>query len=443
MRKFEKDEIIAMLQNLNKENLDELVKHVHPVDILEAVTDREDIHALLHGLPKELVAEIFEEADENDQIRLLQQFSDKEKSEILSSMASDEVADLVNEVDDERKNYVIGLLDTQSRNDVEKLLKYDEDTAGGIMTTEFLAIYEDKTIESTLKYIRNETDAETTYYLYVINRNYQLKGVVTLRDIVSNELTTQISDILNPNVISVHYSVDQEEVAQTFEKYGFMLMPVVDDDNHMIGVITVDDILEIMVEETTEDIHRMAGIDKEEKVDGSIRDSIKSRLPWLVVNLVTAILASTVIDMFSDTISRIVALSAVMTIISGMGGNAGTQTLTIIIRGMSLGEVDKENAIRILLKEITVGLATGAVIGVFVAGIAMFYEFNPVFGLIAAIAMLLNMICAAIAGYMVPVILNKLKIDPALASGVFVTTFTDVLGFFFFLGLATIAMPYL
>lgn len=443
MREMKSEHIIEVLKNPKDEKLKNLINHVHPADILEAIIDHEDMYALLKQLPKAFIAEIVEEAEEEDQIRILQQFTSEEKSGILNAMASDDVADLIDELAEDRKGYVIGLLDRENRQDVEKLLKYGSETAGGIMTTEFLAIYEDKTIESALKYIRSETDAETTYYLYVIDRAYHLKGVVTLRDIVSNELTVRIKDIMNPNVISVHYSQDQEEVSRRFEKYGFMLMPVIDDENRMIGVITVDDILEIMVEETTEDIHRMAGINKEEKVDGSILDSVKSRLPWLIVNLVTALIASSVIDLFSDTISKIVALSAVMTIISGMGGNAGTQTLTIIVRGLSLGEVDKENAVRILVKEIVVGLATGIVIGIFVAAIAMFYEFNPLFGLVAAIAMLLNMLCAAIAGYAVPIILEKVKIDPALASGVFVTTFTDVLGFFFFLGLATVAMPYL
>lgn len=446
MTEIRSEEIIEILNNADSANCDtihDLVNHVHPADVLEAIIDRRDIHDLLKTLPKPFVAEIIEEADEEEQIKILQHFTSEEKSEILNAMSSDDVADLIAELAVDRKSYVIGLLDKETRKDVEKLLKYDSETAGGIMATEFLAIYEDKTIDSALKYIRGETDAETTYYLYVIDRAYHLKGVVTLRDIVSNEMSTQIKDIMNPNVISVHYSEDQEEVSRLFEKYGFMLMPVIDDENHMIGVITVDDILEIMIEETTEDIHRMAGINKEEKVDGSISDSIKSRLPWLIVNLITALLASAVIALFSDTISKIVALSAVMTIISGMGGNAGTQTLTIIVRGISLGEVDKDNAIRILIKEVAVGLATGIVIGIFVAVIAMFYEFNPLFGLIAAIAMVLNMLCAAIAGYAIPIILNKLKIDPALASGVFVTTFTDVLGFFFFLGLATVAMPWL
>lgn len=443
MREIKLEEIIEMLKTANNETILDLVNHVHPADILEAIIEREDIHDLLIPLPKAFIAEIIEEADEEEQIKLLQKFTNEEKSEILNSMASDDVADLIDELAADKKSYVIGLLDQETRRDVEKLLTYDSETAGGIMTTEFLAIYEDKTIDSTLKYIRSETDAETTYYLYVIDREFHLKGVVTLRDIVSNEMTTQIKDIMNPNVISVTYSEDQEEVSRMFEKYGFMLMPVIDDENHMIGVITVDDILEVMVEETTEDIHRMAGINKEEKVDGSIAASIKSRLPWLIVNLMTALLASAVIDLFSDTISKIVALSAVMTIISGMGGNAGTQTLTIIVRGLSLGEVDKENAMRILVKEVAVGLATGTVIGIFVAAIAMFYEFNPLFGLVAAVAMVLNMLCAAIAGYAVPILLERFKIDPALASGVFVTTFTDVLGFFFFLGLATVAMPYL
>lgn len=443
MKKLTNDKLIEQLRNINGNSVEEIINHIHPADILEAIHEREDIHDLLISLPKNFIAEIFEEADEDEQMILLRQFSDEEKSEILSSMASDELVDLVNEVEEDRKEYVMGLLNRESRAEVEKLLQYNEETAGGIMTTEFLAIYEDKTIESTLKYIRNETDAETTYNLYVVDRDYYLKGVVTLRDIVTSELTTQMKEIMNPNVISVQADVNREDVAQLFEKYGLMLMPVVDSANRMIGIITVDDILEVMVEETTEDIHRMAGINKEEKVDGSIIDSIKSRLPWLIVNLITALIASAVIDMFSDVIAKIVALSAVMTIISGMGGNAGTQTLTIVVRGLSLGAIDKKNALHILRKEIFVGLATGVVIGIFVAIIAMFYEYNPIFGLVAAVAMLLNMLCAAISGYIVPIALSKLKIDPALASGVFVTTVTDVLGFFFFLGLASVALPFM
>lgn len=423
--------------------ISELENFVHPADILEAIIDRDDLHELLMKFPKTLIVQIMEEAEEETQLRILEHFSDDEKSEILNEMSRDEVVDLVGELEEEQQEEVIELLDEDAREEVEKLLTYDSDSAGGIMTTEFIAVYEDMTMDDVISYIRKNTDAETIYYLYVVDREQYLKGVVTLRDIVCQPSETLVKSIVRPNVISIHYNMDQEEVSRMFEKYGFMLMPVVDDHNHMIGVITVDDILDVMEEEMTEDIHRLAGINKEEKVDGSIANSVKSRLPWLIVNLITAVLASTVIDLFSETISKIVALSAVMTIISGMGGNAGTQTLTIVIRGLSLGEIDKENAKRILGKEIGVGLIAGTVIGIFVAGIAMYYEFNPIFGLVAGIAMILNMLCAAVAGYAIPIILNKIHIDPALASGVFVTTVTDVLGFLFFLGLATLVMPYL
>ena len=221
------------------------------------------------------------------------------------------------------------------------------------------------------------------------------------------------------------------------------MMPVVDKENKILGVITIDDILEVIKEEASEDIHHMAGLAKEERVDGTIGDSIKSRLPWLIINLLTALLASTVIDLFQSTISQVVALSAVMTIVSGMGGNAGTQSLTIIVRGLSLGELTKENARKVLMKELVVGLVNGLVIAVFVSILALYYEFNIMFGLIAGIAMILNMIMANFSGYLVPVVLEKMNVDPALASGVFVTTVTDVLGFLFFLGLASMFMQYL
>ena len=187
----------------------------------------------------------------------------------------------------------------------------------------------------------------------------------------------------------------------------------------------------------------MGGVNKEEKIDGTVLESVRSRLPWLVINLFTALLASSVIARFEGTISKIVALSAVMTIISGMGGNAGTQSLTMVVRALSLNEIDKDNARSILIKELLAGLLNGIAIGAMVAGIALFYYFNPWFGLIAGLAMILNMVCAALSGFLIPIILEKMHIDPALASSVFVTTVTDCLGFFFFLGLATIAMPLL
>lgn len=437
------EEIVSILEDGQYEAMQELVEHVHPVDILTAVHEREDARQLLDKLPTELLADIVDEEEVEDKYQLLMLFSKRKQAEILNCMASDELADLLNELEDAKQNELLKLLRKDNREEAQELMKYDSETAGGLMATEFLAIYEHKTVLETIQYLRKEVDAETTYYLYVIDKQRHLKGVVSLRDIITSDFEVKIQEILNPNVIVLFAQQDQEEVARQFDKYGFLLMPVVDNDHRLIGVVTVDDVIEVITEEATEDIHHLAGINKEEKVDGTLFESVKSRLPWLCVNLVTAILASSVINLFSDTISKIVALSAVMTIISGMGGNAGTQSLTIVVRGLSLGEVDKENAMQILRKETGVGLVTGIVIGIFVSLIALYYEFNPMFGVVAGVAMILNMICATLAGYSVPLILQRMKIDPALASGVFVTTVTDVLGFFFFLGLATLAMPYL
>lgn len=443
MEKTDFSKIIEILKSGTSEELQELVEKVHPADILEAVEDREDAHELLEKLPVDIVADVIDEAEEEDKYELLEDFPKTQQKRILNQMSSDEIADLVNQLEGPDKEEILSQLNKENRKDVDHLLRYDDECAGGIMTRDFLALYEHKTVLETLNYLRKEVDSESPYYLYAIDRQNHLKGVVSLRDIVVSDFDKEIADILNPNVMSVHVSEDQEEVAHTFEKYNFLLMPVVDDENHLLGIITVDDIIDVIIDESTEDIHKMAGINKEEKVDGSLWASVKSRLPWLVVNLLTAIFASSVIDLFSDTIAKIVALSAVMTIISGMGGNAGTQSLTIVVRALSLGEIDRDNAKRILFKEIGVGLFTGLVIGIFVALVAMYYEFNPIFGIIAGVAMVMNMICATFAGYSIPIILKKLHVDPALASAVFVTTVTDTLGFFFFLGLATLFIPYL
>lgn len=220
-------------------------------------------------------------------------------------------------------------------------------------------------------------------------------------------------------------------------------MPVVDEKEKLLGIVTADDIMEVIKDESTEDIHRLGGIDEEEKVDGTLRESIKSRLPWLMVNLLTALLASAVVGIFEGTISQVVTLATFMPIVTGMGGNAGTQTLTIIVRGIALGELTGENAKRILKKEILVGFTTGIAIGAAIAVIGYLWERNFMFGIVIGTAMILNMVVATIAGFIVPVILKKVNVDPALASAVFVTTVTDVLGFFFFLGLATIFISYL
>ena len=440
-----KEELRNFLLHATDEQLAEMIEFIHPVDILEVIHEyKEDEDVIMKRLPSEILAEIVDEEEDEEKYGLLSHFSDTEQMVILEEMSSDEITDLVSVLDEAESEDVLSKMNVEDRQEVRELLSYDADTAGGLMATEFISLSQHMSVLQTLEYLQKAAqDAEMAYYLYVVDQSNVLTGVVTLREIVAHSFDTLIRDIANPNVISVPASTDQEEVARIFSKYSFLMMPVVDEHAHILGVITVDDVMDIIEEENTEDIHRLAQINEEEKVDGSLIESLKSRLPWLLINLLTAFLASSVVAVFSGTIEKVVALAAVNPIIAGMGGNAGTQSLTIVVRGIALGELTGDNARRVFFKEFGVGILSGVSIGLVVALICGVMQQNPIFGLVVGLAMLLNMAFATIAGYAVPVILKKINVDPALASSVFVTTVTDVLGFFFFLGLATLFLPYL
>ena len=437
--------LTELLLNGNIDEINKLIQFIHPTDILVAISQYEgDKIKLFQKLSPSVIADIIDDADDEEKYNLLSIHSEITQKKIIHEMSSDELVDLLEAVtEDEAKNIMIKM-DKEDVDEVKELLTYPAESAGGIMATEFISVKENMTIGETLRYLQKETpDAETSYYIYVIGENALLKGVISLRDIVINSFDVKISDIMNSNTMSIPVDMDREEVGHIFEKYGFLTMPVVNDTMQILGIVTADDIMEILSDEHTEDLYRLAGLQENEKVTGSLKDSVSSRLPWLFVNLITAILAAATVSLFEGTIQKVVALAAFMPIVAGMGGNAGTQTLTIIIRSIALGEIDAKNSKKILLKEFGVGLCTGLALGIAVALLGYFWEGNVVFGIVIGASMVLNMTAATISGFAVPVILKKLNIDPALASAVFVTTVTDVLGFFFFLGLATLFLPFL
>lgn len=443
---IDKERLKEFLLYSSLEEINENIEDIHPADILDVIHENEEfIWDILGKIPEWMIAQIIDEEEDDDKkFEILNKFPESKQRKIVENMSSDELADLLGTLDEEQSNKLLGIMPKEDAEDVRQLLTYDPDTAGGIMATEFISINEGMCVKETLKYLQEVApDAETAYYMYVIDNNEMLKGVVSLREIVVSPFDTPISEIINTNVISLTYDMDQEEVAHMFEKYGFLLMPVVDHNDKMLGIVTVDDIMEILRDETTEDIHRLAGMDEGEKVNGTMIESVKSRLPWLFVNLVTAIIASSVVNLFQGTISEVVILATFMPIVAGMGGNAGTQTLTLIVRGIALGELTGENSRKIFFKELGVGFTNGISVGLVAALIGMIWAGKPIFGLVLGTAMILNMTAATTAGFLVPVILKKLKVDPALASAVFVTTCTDVLGFFFFLGLSTVFIQYL
>ena len=274
--------------------------------------------------------------------------------------------------------------------------------------------------------------------IYVMNTNKKIKGTVDLRDIIIADESLKLEDIAEENFIYVEPELDQEEVARIVSKYDLNAVPVLNNSKKMLGIIMVDDIVDVLVEEQTEDILKMGGVAKEETLDSTLLESIKMRLPWLLVNLITAFLASLTVKAFENTIAKVVALSAIMSIVTGMGGNAGTQTVSIIIRNLAIGKVKFKEVGHLLLKEVVLGLINGAVIGLVTGVIVTMIYHNIYLGVIIFLAMIGNLIISGFFGLVIPIALEKLKIDPALSSSIFLTTATDVLGFFLFLSLASV-----
>lgn len=423
------------------ENIDEL----HPVDFLEALQDYDgNPFDLLQKLPDEYIAMVIDESEIDEKYNLLSIFSQNQKQEIISYMSSDELADMLGTIDEDKQQNILDAMEEEHREEMRELLSFNPETAGGIMATEFISVKEYMTIDDTLIFLRAiSPNAETPYYIYVLDDSDVLKGIVPIRAILTSHPDVVLKDVMIEHIAAIPVNMDQEEVSNIFQKYGYMAMPVVNEEHIMLGIITVDDIMEVLSDEHTEDMYRLAGLDEEEEIDGSVADSIRSRLPWLLVNLLTAVLASATVSLFDATIAKVVSLAVFMPLVTGMGGNAGTQTMTLMIRGIALGEISYENKKDILKKEFLVGVIHGAALGSVVALLGGLWEGSWIFGLVIGVAMFLNMVVAALSGFFVPNILKKINIDPALASGVLVTTMTDVLGFFFFLGFATILLNYL
>ncbi len=445
VRMDKEKQLIGYILNATIDEILENIEELHPVDFLEALQEYDGNPLdLLQKLPNEYIAMVIDESEIDEKYELLSMFPPKQKQEIVSFMSSDELADMLGTIDEDMQQNILDGMEEEHREEMRELLSFSPETAGGIMATEFISVKENMTIDDTLTFLREiSPNAETPYYIYVLDDSDVLKGIVPIRAILTSLPEVILKDVMLENIATIPVNMDQEEVSNIFQKYGYMAMPVVDEDHVMLGVITVDDIMEVLSDEHTEDMYRLAGLDEEEEIDGSVVDSIKSRLPWLLVNLLTAILASATVSLFDATIGRVVALAVFMPLVTGMGGNAGTQTMTLMIRGIALGEISYENKKAILKKEFLVGIFHGIALGGVVAVLGGLWEGNWMFGLVIGVSMFLNMVVAALSGYFVPNVLKKLNVDPALASGVFVTTMTDVLGFFFFLGFATILISYL
>lgn len=431
---------------LTPQDLAQNFSDFHAVDLVQflAMYSSEELAQFCSLISKHQLAAIIEQSDLNLQLRIVQQLSIENLLKVFLYMSKDDVADMLGELPIALRKSLLNKMKENDRVILTSLLGYPNDSAGGLMTTEYIALNENLCVRQALNKIKEiAPKTEIITIIYLLNNQKQLVGTVNLRDLFTHQEEKLLKDFKNPNVLKVYPEEDQEQVSLLVSKYDLLAIPVVNHRDLLLGIITVDDIIDVIIDEQTEDLLGLAGVDKEERLNAPLIDSVKKRLPWLVINLATAFMASFTIGLFEGTIEKVVALASVMSIVAGMGGNAGTQTLSLVIRGIALGEVKLKEDWRLIIKEFCLGIINGAITG-FITAIIIYWHYHNIFlGVIILIAMMGNLVIAGVFGFTIPLVLKKLNIDPALASSIFLTTMTDVGGFFIFLGLAQLFLAYL
>jgi magnesium transporter len=437
------DEIKGLLERGDEEEIKGLLASLHPSDIamnLETLEEPEVVR-VFRLLSPETASTVLLELDEHTREAIISAISDIELVKVVDEMDTDDAADVISGLPLEEAKKVLDGISWKESIVVQKLLKYPEDTAGGKMQAELVSVREDATVEETIEEVRKRSEeVENISSVFVVDREGRLTGAVPLEKLILARPGLPIKEIADREPIRVETGVDQEEVGKMFRRYDLLTMPVVDSENRLVGRITIDDVVDVIEEEIFEDFYRMASLKAGERALDPPARSFKMRAPWLLINVVTAFIAAGVVKVFESTIETLVVLAVLMPVVAGLGGNAATQTITVVVRGFALGQLELRSAGKLLIKEVSVGLANGLLVGTLAAAIAYFLGANIMVGLLLMLAMTANLIIAALAGTIIPLILKWYKADPALSASVFVTACTDVGGFFTFLGLAALFM---
>jgi magnesium transporter len=443
------DSVKRLLRMGATSNLVNLLHKQHPADLAQLFSElpekeRQSAFSLLAERNSRLAMEALSELGPEAGAALLRDRSAEEIVKLTQELPSDDAAAVIDYLPEPLSTAVLELLQQKKPGgEVGELLEYAEKTAGRIMNPKVFALAEDMTAAEAITALQGSRDVEMVFYLYVIDVRRHLVGVVSLRRLLLVPPATPLKRIMTTDLISVRADMDQEEVARQVASYNLLAIPVVDEENKLVGVITVDDIIDVIKDEATEDVYRLGGVSGDDRVFSRPIESLRKRVPWLQVNLVTAFMAAFVVGLFENTIAKVTVLAMFMPVVAGMGGNAATQTLTVIVRGIALGELTWANTRKALLKEAAVGVGNGLACGMVAAIVVWLWKGDAMLGAIIGAAMVINMFVAAIAGTLIPLSLRALKVDPALASSVFITTLTDVFGFLSFLGLATVFIKYL
>jgi magnesium transporter len=421
--------------------LSEILKDYHASEIailfekLPSDAQERIINILPTDIASEVIAEMDDEAHPGE---LLINLDPEKRSEIVSELDYDDATDLIGQLEEHEQEDLLESMDEEDASSIRALLSYGENTAGGLMNSSLIKVNIRQDKKGALDdIIRQSEEMEEFYTIYVVEDDDTLQGVVSIKNIIKAHADAKISDLLKADPVYVKADVDQEEVARLISQYNLTTIPVVDDHMKLLGRITVDDIIDVMEEESTEDILKFSGVSEDEELSGSWQDAVKSRLPWLVVNLGTAFLASSVIRHYTYVEDQVPVIVAYLTIVGGMGGNAATQALAVTVRRISLTDLTDNQAYRTVLKEFLVGMINGAANGMIVLLFAFWYDANPMLGLVLFLAMTGNLIVAGLTGASVPLLLKRFGIDPAVGSSIIITTFTDCIGFLLPLWLAS------
>ncbi len=420
----------------------ELTEPLHAADmgdLLEAL-DAEERVRLVTILGDKFDFSALTEVDDTVRSEIIDELPTADVARGVAELDSDDAVHILEDIDIPEREEILAQMPAFERLSLKRSLDFPEESAGRLMQTDFIAIPPYWSVGQTIDYLRSEKDLPDEFFqIYVVDAAYNLQGIIPLDKFLRSKRDVRIGDLMNADVIEVLATEDQEEAARDFERYDLVEVAVVDESRRLVGVLTIDDIVDVIHEEATEDMQLLAGVGDEELSDG-VASTVRGRATWRVVNLVTAMLASFIIGLFDATIEEMVALAALMPIVASMGGNAATQTMTVTVRALAMRELDSYKIRRLILREMAVGVLNGLIFAMLLGLLTWLRFFNPGLGVVIALAMIVNMIAAGTAGILIPLTLNRFKVDPAVASSVFVTTVTDVVGFFGFLGLAALSM---
>ena len=435
------DRVEWMVDLVRNGEIPVFVRRAHdfePADLADvlAALDEDERVAVVQALPPELSSQALAELPEDAHAeQTLAALSPERAAEIVEELEDDDAAGILRELEPATQEAI--LQEVEDRAEVERLLKYEEETAGGRMTTHLVTVSEAATAAEALEAIRRQSEeVEDFYQVFVVDGDRHLVGILPFKSLVVSRPDRRISEVMEPADVSVKPDLDQEEVARIMARYNLPSVAVVDDYGRLLGRVTFDDVIDVVEAETTEDLLKFGGVSPDEELAAEWTASVRSRLPWLGVNLLTACLAGGVVYYFQDEVQRTVVLAVFMPIVAGMGGNAGTQALAVTVRRLALGLIPQQRFLGVVGKEMLVGVTNGLAIGTVVGVVAALVGAHPMLGLVVFLAMTVNLLIAGFAGAFIPITLERLGIDPAIASSIFVTTFTDTLGFLLLLGLA-------